>query len=165
MSRFSCGRLRGFGRPRLLESCRSLSRNLADHRVAGPSPLNRENRANNGSHGGEPETEQTAADREETQRKTRKKRRGNQLEIPLSHGKSAYPRGIQRFVRTMHYFSLRDNFKTRYSKRNSPTACPTPWSISTPIRRPLFLFTSGEARVSGSRDHDSSVPLVRNEKP
>lgn len=100
MSRFSCGRLRGFGRPRLLESCRSLSRNLADHRVAGPSPLNRENRANNGSHGGEPETEQTAADREETQRKTRKKRRGNQLEIPLSHGKPAYPRGIQRFVRT-----------------------------------------------------------------
>lgn len=84
MSRFSCGRLRGFGRPRLLESCRSLSRNLADHRVAGPSPLNRENCANNGSHGGEPETEQTAADREETQRKTRKKRRGNQLEIPLT---------------------------------------------------------------------------------
>lgn len=32
-SRPGCGRLRGLGRPRLLESCRSLSTNLADQRV------------------------------------------------------------------------------------------------------------------------------------
>lgn len=186
MSRFSCGRLRGLGRPRLLESCRSLSRNLADHRVAARRLWTVKIART---------MEATGASRKRNKRQQTEKRRngrrgggGGRSDTETSwryharvenRRKLAYPRGIQRSSRDILLLFPRANFKTRWSRRtrNPPRVQPR-WSISTPIRPllvsppppPSFYLrprADEKLRVYKRllRSRFFRVSLVRNEKP